>query len=237
MSGALRGVGVWLLMAAIFGVSFTVSAAQVGPRTGSASANIVAERDFGSWKYVATKEQNGVAIAVELTQKDHKGLKSYMLANAQLATQLFQQHPSLEGRVVFKRPAQEQDLPKTIQSAQSQVKGYELRVRGGKNEKFTVFGVPSTSSFLPQDLLTPMLADIATKSGRADLKGFTTITMSMSAAQYQELIAAPNVLFVDIAPAAAVDDYQQSLSSSTGAESITTSPAPAYWYQEETIEP
>ncbi|MFL5801191.1 MAG: hypothetical protein ACJ8CR_05555 [Roseiflexaceae bacterium] len=160
-----------------------------------------------------------------------------MQANAELAASLFQQHNSLEGRVVFKRPVREQELPQTVQAAQSQVKGYELRVRGGKNEKFTIFGAPSTNEFLQQDLLTYMVADIKAKSGRADLKGFTTIAMSMSAAQYQELMTSPNVLFVDIVPAAAVEDYQRSYGNPAEAEPITTSPAPAYWYQEEAVNP
>ena len=234
---SLRKVGLCLLMVAIFSISFTVSAAQMASRTDATSTNIVAQRDFGSWRYVATKEQGGIMIAAELTQKDQKGLESYMLANAELAARLFQQHTSLEGRIVFKRPVLEQELPKTVQVAQSQVRGYELRVKGGKNEKFTIFGAPSTNEFLPQDLLATMLADITAKSDRADLKGFTTLTMSMSAAQYRQLVTAPNVLFVDIVPAAVVDDYQRSLGNSAGSASIATSLAPAYWYHEEAIDP
>ncbi|MFL5801192.1 MAG: hypothetical protein ACJ8CR_05560 [Roseiflexaceae bacterium] len=71
-SPLLRNGGLWLLMVAIFGVSFTISAAQVAPRTEATPTNIVAQRNFGSWRYSAIKENGGIMIAVELTQKNHK---------------------------------------------------------------------------------------------------------------------------------------------------------------------
>jgi len=233
---SLRTVGLWLTLAVIFSASFTVSLAQSGQRSDATSANIVAQRDFGAWKYLAIRDDSGIMITVEVAQKDLMGLKAYMIANAELATRLFQQNTRLEGRVVFKRPVPEKDLPKAIQVASTEVKGYELRARGGKNEKFTIFGAPSASDFLPQDLLAPMLADIRAKSGRAEFKGFTTITVPLSAAQYQELVTAPDVLFVDIAPAAAVEDYQWFFASPSGSEAVTAIAAPSYWYNEETLD-
>jgi hypothetical protein len=79
--------------------------------------------------------------------------------------------------------------------------------------------------------------DIEHKTGGAELKGFTNITMTMTARQYQELMKSPHVLFVDVIPAVAVEKARQTFGRALQGKPVITQYAPTYWYHEEAIDP
>jgi hypothetical protein len=226
-----------LLMGLIFITSFAVSAAHSNnPR--EQPTKEIARRDFGAWTYLAREQGEAITITVELTEKNNHGLKSYMLANNELARALFGQQATVESRIVFKRPLREEQLPQTVQAARSQVKQYELRIRGAKNEKFTVFGTPDPEVFLPEERVELFINTFKQKTGAADFKGFTNVTMPLTAEHYQSLMNSPEVLFVDIAPMAAIQDLKQFSSIPIEADTtISVIYAPTFWYHEEIIDP
>lgn len=229
----------WLVIPALFVTSFIVSAsaAQTPRNTAPSKTTITGQRSFTAWSYLLTNQDGVTVLSVELNRKDNLGLRDYIQANAELAGAVFKQQAVVEGRVVFKQPLQEKQLPSVVVRHQDQVSGYELRIKGAQGEKFTIFGAPDASAFLPQDMIASFRHDIEHKTGSAELKGFTNVTMTMSAAEYQQLTNNPHVLFVDIAPAAAVEDARQNLDPAIQGASVLKQYAPAYWYHEESANP
>jgi hypothetical protein len=232
-----RKVGLGLLLGLIFAVSLVVSSARAQQSSPHRPTKDITQRDFGAWKYSVTEQDGVTVVAVELTNKDNNGLKAYMQANSDLASNVFKGQDMVEGRVILKQPLSEDQLPQVIQSARSQVTAYELRVKASGKEKYTIFGAPDADAFLPQGILNHFLDDIK-KRGEAKFEGFTTVTMNMDREQFQALAASPHVLFVDIIPAAAIDDFKQSPAAQLVPNTpISTIPVPAYWYHEEVVDP
>lgn len=229
----------WLVIPALFVISFIVSAsaAQTPRNTAPSKTTITGQRSFTAWSYLLTKQDGVTVLSVELSRKDNLGLRDYIQANAELAGAVFKRQAVVAGRVVFKQSLQEKQLPAAIVQHQDQVSGYELRIKGAQGEKFTIFGAPDASAFLPQDMLDSFQHDIEHKTGSAQLKGFTNVTMTMSADEYEQLTKDPRVLFVDIVPAAAVEDARQNLDATIQSESVVKQYAPAYWYHEESANP
>ncbi len=58
--------------------------------------------------------------------------------------------------------------------------------------------------------------------------------MLMTLQQYRELSSATNVLFVDVAPAAAIQDFKASFPSLARGKQIAVAYAPTFWYHEAT---
>jgi hypothetical protein len=229
----------WLAIPALFIISFIVSAA-ASPMPESRSSNktkVLDQSHFDAWNYLLTDQDAVIVVDVELNRKDNVGLRQYMQANAEMVADLFKEQSVVEGRVVFRQPIRENQLPTMVSQHQDQVSAYELRIKGAKGEKFTILGAPDTIAFLPQDMIASFQHDIEHKTGGAELKGFTNITMTMTARQYQELMKSPHVLFVDVIPAVAVEKARQTFGRALQGKPVITQYAPTYWYHEEAIDP
>lgn len=232
-STSTRIVRTAVLLSLTFFASFGVSVAFAGQPSRPTGTEILLTRDFGSWKYVASKQGDGVVLSVELPDKGQKALKDYAQASSILASELFTQQDTVQATVVFKRALPIGRLPTQIVEARERISEFSLRVGGGQNDRITVFGVPGQSQIIEPEQLTLVLAQIKEKTGRADLQGITSLTLTLNLSQYQELINNPEIRFIDVIPAAAKADYERSQSADVTATQLNVIPAAVYWYHED----
>lgn len=216
----------------VFLSSFTVSVTLAVQPPGSPTTRFLFTRDFEAWRYVATEQQDEIVLAVELPSAGRAALKSYIQANELLAPELFAQQELVQATVVFKRALPLDRLPILIMEAYEQVEEFSLRVRGGQQERITVFGVPGDDQLIEPEPLARILKEIEEKTGRTDLQGVTNVTLILNASQYQALISSSEVRFVDIIPAAARADYERNPAPDATATHINVISAAIYWYHE-----
>lgn len=227
-----RMIRTGLLLGLVFLASFSVSVVLAAQPTGSATTRPLFKRDFADWSYVATEQDGTIVLAVELPDRGRDALNRYARANEALASELFAQQGLVQATVVFKRPLPLDRLPLAIIEAHGHITEFSLRVRGGQNDRVTVFGVPGTAQLVEQDQLASILVEIEEKTGRAELQGMTSVTLTLDETQYQILSSSPEVRFVDLAPAAAKADYERNPAPDAVTGPITVIPAATFWYHE-----
>jgi hypothetical protein len=227
-----RTIRTVFLLGLVFLASFSLSAALAAQPIGSTTTRPLVKREFTDWSYVATEQDSMVVLAIELPDQGRTALNRYARASHSLAPELFAQQEFVQATVVFERPLTTDRLPALILEAREQITEFSFRVRGGQNERITVFGVPGSNQLVEPDQLTSILKEIEVKMGRADLRGMTNLTMTLNEAQYQILKDSSAVRLVDLIPAAAKADYERNPSLDGAATQISVIPAAIFWYHE-----
>lgn len=226
----LQGILALLLFGGSFWVSTLVSNAQASP-----TSHVLAQQTFSTWHYEIVRESDGlITVTVEPTRRDRGGLLAYREANIALASALFKRHPSLEARVVFTHPLEEAQIPETLHQAGSDGLHYELRFRSHHGEPGTIFGAPDEQSFLPAERVAQAKQALEEQMGSGVIEGVTTITSKLTAEQFQQLVASPDVLLIDVAPHHAVADARARKTMAADEPLLITYP-PIHWYHEQNV--
>jgi hypothetical protein len=225
----------WLLAGLVFAISFWASSIVARATTYPPLTQTMAIRDFNSWQYHLTREADGlIALKVDLSRRDEFGINDYVHANAEMAKALFSHYPTVEGRVIYSQPIREKDLPVLIQNSSSEILQYELQFESTTGEIGTIFGAPSKTELFPTQMLSALHQELEAKLGPGEIRGITSITLTMDEKRYRQLLASPYVLFVDVTPAFALMDARRSSLINDHAP-LLIDYAPMYWHYEQML--
>lgn len=213
---------------ALLAVAVVVTVTAIGVRGTVARSSVsqLQEGTYPGWSYRAYREGDGFVLAkVTYDRKSVAGVKAYAKANeASAQRQIDRGQTTLEAEITFRRLLSADEFRAVMAQSGvplSRISGYHMRALAADGQWLTMGGAPTNGELISQtEVIDRQMANVQRHDPDARFEGVAFVEATLTPAEYQRLIAHPDVFMIDVVKSEIRGDLKQRRVSIKGARGL-----------------